>query len=48
MPTSLKELGELDVEALADLCSYGKSRSIGSFKVLNHEAILEIYQKSNK
>ena len=48
MPTSLKDLGDLDVEALADLCSYGNTRSIGSFKVLNHEAILEIYQKSNK
>ena len=48
MPTSLRDLGDMDVEALADLCSYGKTRSIGSFKVLDHEAILEIYQKSNR
>ena len=48
MPTSLKDLGELDTEALADLCSYGKARTIGSFKVLDHEAILEIYRKANR
>ena len=48
MPTSLRDLGELDVEALADLCSYGKTRTIGSFKVLDHEAILDIYQKANQ
>ena len=48
MPTSLKDLGDLNVEALADLCSYGKTRTIGSFKVLDHEAILEIYRKSDK
>ena len=48
MPTSLKDLGELDTEVLADLCSYGKTRTIGSFKVLDHEAILEIYKKSDK
>ena len=48
MPTSLKDLGDLDTEALADLCSYGKTRTIGSFKVLDHEAILEIYKKSDK
>ena len=48
MPTKLKDLGDLDPEALADLCSYGKTRSIGSFKVLDHEAILEIYRKANR
>ena len=46
MPVSLKDLGDLDPEVLADLCSYGKTRTIGSFKVLDHEAILSIYQKS--
>ena len=48
MPTKLKDLGDLDPEALADLCSYGKTRSIGSFKVLDHEAILEIYRQANR
>ena len=48
MPTSLKDLGDLDTEALADLCSYGKTRTIGSFKVLDYEAILEIYRNSNQ
>ena len=46
MPICLKDLGDLDVEALADLCSYGKTRTIDSFKVLDHEAILEIYKNS--
>jgi len=32
-----------DVETLADLCSYQKTRTIGSFKVLDYEAIKEIY-----
>ena len=47
MPTGLKELGDLDTDALADLCSYGKTRTIGAFKVLGLEAILEIYRKAN-
>ena len=47
MPTSLRDLGQTDPEVLADLCSYGKTRTIGSFKVLDHEAILRIYRKSN-
>ena len=46
MPICLQDLGDLDAEALADLCSYGKTRTIGSFKVLDHEAILEIYKNS--
>jgi len=48
MPVALTELvGEgckNDIEALADLCSYQKSRTIGSFKVLDYDAILEIYK----
>ena len=48
MPIRLKDLGDLDVEALADLCSYGKTRTIGSFKVLDHEAILKIYKQANE
>ena len=48
MPVGLKDLGELDVDALADLCSYGKTRTIGSFKVLDHEAILKIYKQANR
>ena len=48
MPTGLKDLGDVDPELLADLCSYGKTRTIGSFKVLDHEAILKIYQKANR
>ena len=46
MPVSLADLGDLDTDALADLCSYGKTRTIGSFKVLDHEAILGIYQNA--
>jgi len=48
MPVTLTEsVGEKckdDVEALAELCTYGKTRTIGSFKVLDYDAILEIYK----
>ena len=48
MPVTLTELlGEEcknDTEALADLCSYQKTRTIGSFKVLDYDAILNIYK----
>ncbi len=48
VPTCLKDLGDPDPAQLAELCSYGKTRTIGSFKVLDHEAILKIYQKTNQ
>lgn len=49
MPVSLQELGieNMDVCHLADLCSYGKTRTIGSFRVLDHEKIYAIYQAAN-
>lgn len=49
MPTSLKDLGkgDMDPRELAELCSYGKTRTIGSFRVLDHEAIYAICQASN-
>ncbi|MBP3634713.1 MAG: iron-containing alcohol dehydrogenase [Oscillospiraceae bacterium] len=50
MPTSLPQLqvGSVDVQELAELCSYGKTRSIGSFKVLDHEKILAVYAAANQ
>ena len=49
MPTRLSEVVgaecKEDVDALAELCSYGKTRTIGSFKVLDHDMIKEIYGK---
>ena len=48
MPTSLKDLGELDEQALAELCSYGKTRTIGSFRVLDYDAILAIYRRAKQ
>jgi len=48
MPVGLKALGDVDVQELADLCSYGKTRTIGSFKVLDYEAILNIYKQANR
>ena len=49
MPVSLRELDieDTDVDHLADLCSYGKTRTIGSFRVLDHEKIFAIYQAAN-
>lgn len=49
MPVSLQDfgLGHMDTEELAALCSYGKTRTIGTFKVLDHSAILAIYQAAN-
>ena len=49
MPVSLKDfgLGDMDTAELADLCSYGKTRTIGTFKVLDHEAVFAIYEAAN-
>ena len=49
MPVSLKDfgLGDMDTEELAELCSYGKTRTIGTFKVLDHEAVSAIYRAAN-
>lgn len=46
MPICLKDLGDPDPALLADLCSYGKTRTIGSFKILDYEAILNIYNNA--
>ncbi|MCL2249745.1 MAG: iron-containing alcohol dehydrogenase [Oscillospiraceae bacterium] len=35
---------EFDIEELASLCSYNKTRTIGSFQVLDYNDILEIYR----
>ena len=45
MPTGLRELnvGDVDPAQLAMLCSYEKTRTIGSFKVLDHTAMESIY-----
>lgn len=49
MPVSLQDfgLGSMDTEELAELCSYGKTRTIGTFKVLDHETICAIYRAAN-
>jgi alcohol dehydrogenase YqhD (iron-dependent ADH family) len=49
MPVSLTELfgsapGESELAAFAENCSYGRSRTIGSFKVLGYDDILAIYR----
>lgn len=50
MPVSLQDFGieNMDVCLLADLCSYGKTRTIGSFRVLDHEKIFAIYDMANR
>ena len=50
MPVSLQDLGmeDMDVSLLAELCSYGKTRTIGSFRVLDHEKIFAIYDMANR
>ena len=49
MPVGLQDLGieNVDPDALASLCSYEKTRTIGSFRVLDHEKIYAIYQAAN-
>jgi alcohol dehydrogenase len=48
MPTSIKELGidltDEQIEELAYKCSFKKTRTIGGFKTLNFDDILEIYK----
>lgn len=53
MPVRLGELscGRQDEAGLADLasrCSYGKTRTIGTFRVLDYESILAIYHRANE
>ena len=53
MPVRLGELscGKQDEAGLADLasrCSYGKTRTIGTFRVLDYEKILAIYRRANE
>ncbi len=53
MPITLSELGigilsDTELDALAVKCTYGKSRTIGSFKVLDYDDILKIYEAANK
>ena len=49
MPTSLKDLGkdDIDIQELANLCSYQKTRTIGTFRVLDHDKISAIYEAAN-
>ena len=49
MPLSLAELlghapTDEELEALATACSYGRSRTIGAFRVLGHDDILAVYK----
>ena len=44
LPESVGIKCKNDVEALAELCSYGKTRTIGSFKALDYEDMKAIYQ----
>ena len=53
MPVRLGELscGKQDEAGLAHLasrCSYGKTRTIGTFRVLDYESILVIYRRANE
>ena len=52
MPVAISQLGfgklsEAELEELTNLCSYGYSRTIGSFRVLDAAAIRTIYSKAN-
>ena len=52
MPISLSGLGcgiqsDQQLAGLADRCSYGNTRTIGTFRVLNREDMLKIYQMAN-
>ena len=52
MPVAISQLGfgklsEADVEHLTDLCSFGYSRTISTFKKLDADAMRKIYQNAN-
>ena len=38
---------EADLADLASRCSYGRTRTIGTFRVLGYDDILAIYQLAN-
>ena len=51
MPVSIHELmgrefSDEELEAVADACSFGHTRTIGSFKVLDDKDMLKIYQEA--
>ncbi len=53
MPTRLTQLscGKQDEDGLTELasrCSYGKTRTIGTFRVLGYDQILAIYRRANE
>ena len=53
MPVRLSELScgaqdEAGLEDLASRCSFGKTRTIGTFRVLDYEKILAIYRRANE
>lgn len=53
MPVCFSELGigvlsDAELESLAVKCTYGKTRTIGSFKKLNYDDILQIYKMANR
>ena len=53
MPVSLPELGfgvltDGDLADLAARCSYGHSRTIGSFRVLDEAAMAAVYRAANE
>jgi alcohol dehydrogenase YqhD (iron-dependent ADH family) len=53
MPVSFSELGigivsDAALDTLAEGCTYGRSRTIGNFKVLDHDDIRRIYALANR
>ena len=49
MPISLTELlghtpDDAEIERIADACSYGRTRKIGSFKILDYDDMVAIYK----
>ena len=53
MPTCLSELGipvqdQAGLEDLARRCTFDRTRTIGTFQVLDYDGILKIYQMANR
>jgi len=44
LPEAVGDKCKNDAQALAELCSYDKTRTIGSFKILDYDAIKAIYE----
>lgn len=46
MPVTIRDLEQVNAEELTDMCSYGYTRTIGTFKVLDADRMRHIYEQA--